>query len=764
MLLKFTPKNFKGINCYFIIFCNLAPSKIHENMSSLRFKALEMLSFKDYRKDNAVTVPAKLSELFCQNVFSEETMREYLTKEAFTSIQNAIKRGTKIQRDVADQIAVAMKDWALSKGVTHYTHWFQPLTGSTAEKHDSFFTPFESDRAIERFSGGMLIQQEPDASSFPNGGIRNTFEARGYTAWDPTSPAFIVGTTLCIPSIFISYTGETLDYKAPLLRALHAVDEAATDVCKSYFDKNVTKVIPTLGWEQEYFLVDSALYQSRPDLVITGKTLLGHSPAKGQQLDDHYFGSIPTRVMNFMKELEIECMKLGIPVTTRHNEVAPNQFELAPMFEEANVAVDHNSLLMDIMARVAHKHHFHILFHEKPFAGVNGSGKHNNWSLATDTGENLLSPGKNPKKNLQFLTFFVNTLKAVHDYADLLRVSIASASNDHRLGANEAPPAIISAFIGSQLFNVLEELEKVTDGKLSPEEKTELKLNVVGKIPEILLDNTDRNRTSPFAFTGNKFEIRAVGSSANCAEVMTVMNAIVAKQLQNFKKEVDELIETKGLKKDEAIFNILREYIKDSKKIMFEGDGYSEDWAKEAEKRGLNNLKTTPEALKKELDKKFVALYEELGIYTHREIEARNEIKLEKYSTVISIEATVLADIARNHIIPCALNYQNRLIENVKGLKEIFGEKEFRTLAKEQMNMISEISGYVSVMKVEADKLLEAIATAKKAENSQKVAEAFCNDVKPLFDKIREASDALEMVVDDELWPMTKYRELLFTR
>lgn len=733
-------------------------------MSSLRFKALEMLSFKDYRKDNAVTVPAKLSELFCQNVFSEETMREYLTKEAFTSIQNAIKRGTKIQRDVADQIAVAMKDWALSKGVTHYTHWFQPLTGSTAEKHDSFFTPFESDRAIERFSGGMLIQQEPDASSFPNGGIRNTFEARGYTAWDPTSPAFIVGTTLCIPSIFISYTGETLDYKAPLLRALHAVDEAATDVCKSYFDKNVTKVIPTLGWEQEYFLVDSALYQSRPDLVITGKTLLGHSPAKGQQLDDHYFGSIPTRVMNFMKELEIECMKLGIPVTTRHNEVAPNQFELAPMFEEANVAVDHNSLLMDIMARVAHKHHFHILFHEKPFAGVNGSGKHNNWSLATDTGENLLSPGKNPKKNLQFLTFFVNTLKAVHDYADLLRVSIASASNDHRLGANEAPPAIISAFIGTQLFNVLEELEKVTDGKLSPEEKTELKLNVVGKIPEILLDNTDRNRTSPFAFTGNKFEIRAVGSSANCAEVMTVMNAIVAKQLQNFKKEVDELIETKGLKKDEAIFNILREYIKDSKKIMFEGDGYSEDWAKEAEKRGLNNLKTTPEALKKELDKKFVALYEELGIYTHRELEARNEIKLEKYSTVISIEATVLADIARNHIIPCALNYQNRLIENVKGLKEIFGDKEFKTLAKEQMNMISEISGYVSVIKVEADKLLEAIATAKKAANSQKVAEAFCNDVKPLFDKIREASDALEMVVDDELWPMTKYRELLFTR
>ena len=732
-------------------------------MAYLRFKALEMLSFKDYRKDNAVEVPAKLSELFCQNVFSEETMRSYLTQDAFKLIQDAIKRGTKIQRDVADQIAVAMKDWALSKGATHYTHWFQPLTGSTAEKHDSFFTPFESDRAIERFSGGMLIQQEPDASSFPNGGIRNTFEARGYTAWDPTSPAFIVGTTLCIPSIFISYTGETLDYKAPLLRALHALDTAATDICKSYFDKNVTKVSPTLGWEQEYFLVDSALYQSRPDLVITGKTLLGHSPAKGQQLDDHYFGSIPTRVMNFMKELEIECMKLGIPVTTRHNEVAPNQFELAPMFEEVNVAVDHNSLLMDIMARVAHKHHFHILFHEKPFSGVNGSGKHNNWSLATDTGENLLSPGKNPKKNLQFLTFFVNTLKAVHDYADLLRASIASASNDHRLGANEAPPAIISAFIGTQLFSVLEELEKVTDGKLSPEEKTELKLNVVGKIPMILLDNTDRNRTSPFAFTGNKFEIRAVGSSANCAEVMTVMNSIMAKQLQEFKVEVDALIE-KGLKKDEAIFNILREYIKVSKNIMFEGDGYSDDWALEAEKRGLSNLKTTPEALKREMDDKFVALYESLGIYTHREVEARNEIKLEKYSTVISIEATVLCDIARNHIIPCALNYQNRLIENVKGLKDIFSEKEFKKLAGEQMNMIAEISGHVSIIKVEVDRLLGAISTAKSAANSQLMAEIFCNEVIPLFDKIRASSDALEMMVDDELWPMTKYRELLFTR
>lgn len=732
-------------------------------MSTLRFKALSELPFRNYHKDNAVEIPKKLSELFCENVFSEDTMREYLTKEAFNFIMDATKKGTKIPRYISDQVALAMKDWAMSKGVTHYTHWFQPLTGTTAEKHDSFFTPIENGRGIERFNGSMLIQQEPDASSFPNGGIRNTFEARGYTAWDPTSPAFIMGTTLCIPSIFISYTGETLDYKTPLLRALNAVDEAATEVCKAYFDKNVTKVTATLGWEQEYFLVDSALYQSRPDLVITGKTLLGHSPAKGQQLDDHYFGSIPTRVMNFMKELEIECMKLGIPATTRHNEVAPNQFELAPMFEEANVAVDHNSLLMDVMARVAHKHHFHILFHEKPFAGVNGSGKHNNWSLSTDTGENLLSPGKNPKKNLQFLTFFINTLKAVNDYADLLRASIASANNDHRLGANEAPPAIISAFIGSQLYSVLDELEKVTDGKLSPEEKTELKLNVVGKIPEILLDNTDRNRTSPFAFTGNKFEIRAVGSSANCGEPMTVMNAIMANQLKIFKAEVDTHIEN-GLKKDEAIFNVLREYIKECKNIIFEGDGYSEDWAKEAKKRGLNNLKTTPEALEAELNPKFIKLYEDLGIYSQREFTARNEIKLEKYCTVVDIEARVLADVARNHIIPAALNYQNRLIDNVKGLKEIFGEKDFRPLAGEQLNLITQISENISVIKVNVDKLLEEKKTAKAIGNHQKQAKAYCTKVKPLFEVIRNASDALEMMVDDELWPLTKYRELLFTR
>lgn len=732
-------------------------------MSTLRLKALAELPFRNYRKDNAVEIPKKLSELFCENVFSEETMRSYLTKEAFSSITDTIKKGTNIERHIADQIAVAMKDWALSKGATHYTHWFQPLTGSTAEKHDSFFTPFESDRAIERFNGSMLIQQEPDASSFPNGGIRNTFEARGYSAWDPSSPAFIIGTTLCIPSIFISYTGESLDYKTPLLRAIHAIDKAATDICQRYFDKNVTKVTPSLGWEQEYFLVDSALYKTRPDLIFTGRTLLGHSPAKGQQLDDHYFGAIPTRVLNFMKELEIECMKLGIPVTTRHNEVAPNQFELAPMYEETNVAVDHNSLLMDIMARIAHKHHFHILFHEKPFKGVNGSGKHNNWSLATDTGENLLSPGKNPKKNLQFLTFFINTLKALHVYGDLLRASIASASNDHRLGANEAPPAIVSAFIGSQLSSVLEELEKVTDGKLSPEEKTDLKLNVVGKIPEILLDNTDRNRTSPFAFTGNKFEFRAVGSSANCAEPMTVLNAMVAKQLKNFKDEVEAIIAAKNLKKDEAIFNILREYIKEIKPILFEGDGYSKEWEAEAEKRGLSNFKTTPEALQGAVQEKFIQLFQELGIYNEREFEARNEIKLEKYSTNIDIEAKVLSDIARNHIIPAALNYQNRLIDNVKGLKEIFGQEEFLALAKEQMDLIRSISENVAQIKVGVDELLTAKREAKTL-HGQEQAEKYCNDVKPRFDKIREASDALEMLVDDELWPMTKYRELLYTK
>lgn len=728
-------------------------------MSTLRFSALKRLPYLQPRR---IEVPKKLSELYCEHVFSESTMREYLTKDAYQSILDAIKDGKKINREIADQIAVAMKDWAMSKGVTHYTHWFQPLTGETAEKHDSFFTPIGEGRAIERFNGSLLIQQEPDASSFPNGGIRNTFEARGYTAWDPTSPAFIIDTTLCIPSVFVSYTGETLDYKTPLLRALQAVDEAATDVCQSYFDKNVTKVHSTLGWEQEYFLVDSSLFQTRPDLVLTGRTLLGHPPAKGQQLEDHYFGSIPTRVRNFMKELEIDCMKLGIPVTTRHNEVAPNQFELAPVFEEANLAVDHNSLLMDVMKKVSRRHGLNILLHEKPFDGVNGSGKHNNWSLSTNTGDNLLSPGKNPKKNLQFLTFFVNTIKAVHDYGDLLRAAIASAGNDHRLGANEAPPAIISVFIGSQLTKVLDELEKVTKGKLSPDEKTDLKLNVVGKIPELLLDNTDRNRTSPFAFTGNKFEFRAVGSQANCGEPMTVLNAIVAYQLRKFKKEVDSLIE-KGLKKDEAIFNVLRDYIKESKNILFEGDGYSEEWVKEAKKRGLENKKTTPEALKFELEKKFISIYEELEILNHKEIEARNEIKLEKYSKMISIEAKVLGDIARNHIIPVAVDYQTKLIENAKGLKDIFGEKEMKSMCTEQLDLIKRISTHITEIKSNVDKLFMEREKAIKITDPAKQADAFCNKVKPIFGLIRAHSDALEMLIDNEMWPLTKYRELLFT-
>lgn len=728
-------------------------------MSKLRFNALKEV-FK--REPVEVVIPERLSRLFNQNVFSVDTMQEYLTQSAYKYIVAAKDKGEKIPREVADQIAAAMKEWALSKGATHYTHWFQPLTGSTAEKHDAFFNTVGNGKAIEQFNGSMLVQQEPDASSFPNGGIRNTFEARGYTAWDPTSDAFVIDTTLCIPSVFISYTGETLDYKTPLLRALQAVDEAATEVAR-YFDRNVNKVHSTLGWEQEYFLVDSGLFNTRPDLQLTGRTLLGHSPAKGQQLEDHYFGSIPLRIIKFMQELEVECMKLGIPIKTRHNEVAPNQFECAPIFEEANQAVDHNSLLMDLMARVARRHNFKVLFHEKPFAGVNGSGKHNNWSLSTDTGENLLSPGKNPKKNLQFLTFFINTIKAVHDYGDILRSAIASASNDHRLGANEAPPAIISIFIGSQLSAVLDELEKVTKGRLSPDEKTDLKLNIVGKIPEILLDNTDRNRTSPFAFTGNKFEFRAVGSSANCAEAMMVINTIVAHQLRKFKSEVDVLID-KGLKKDEAIFNILRDYIKTSKSILFEGDGYSKEWEKEAAKRKLSNLKTTPEALKIEMEPKFIELFVKNSVLSHTEIEARNEIKLEKYSTLIDIEAQVLADLARNHIIPTAIRYQNKLIENVQGLKEIFSASEYKAISKEQVDLIKMISENISKIKVGVDQVIKAKDDAHEIMNSQKRAEAFAEKVKPFFDAIRHDVDELEMMVDDEIWPLTKYRELLFTK
>ncbi|MGC1472402.1 MAG: glutamine synthetase III [Psychroserpens sp.] len=728
-------------------------------MATLRFHAL-----KEVFKHQPISIEEKVrrSELFGANVFNESTMRQYLTKEALESVMDAISNGSKIERIVADHISTGMKEWAISKGATHYTHWFQPLTGATAEKHDAFFETIGNGLAIEKFGGNQLVQQEPDASSFPNGGIRNTFEARGYTAWDPTSPAFIFGTTLCIPTVFVAYTGEALDYKTPLLRALQAVDAAAVAVCK-YFDKNVKKVNASLGWEQEYFLIDSGLAMSRPDIVLTGRTLLGHSPAKGQQLDDHYFGTIPNRAMSFMRDLETECMLLGIPVKTRHNEVAPNQFELAPIFEEANLAVDHNSLLMDVMDKIAERHNFKVLFHEKPFAGVNGSGKHNNWSLSTNTGVNLLSPGKTPMSNLQFLTFFINTIKAVHDNEELLRAAIASASNDHRLGANEAPPAIISVFIGAQLTKVLEELENVTDGKLSPQEKTDLKLNVVGKIPDVLLDNTDRNRTSPFAFTGNKFEFRAVGSMANCANPMTVLNTIVARQLIDFKDEVETLIAKKDMKKDDAIFNVLREYIKMSKAIRFEGNGYGEAWEKEAKKRGLSNNKTTPEALKAKVSKKAIKLFSDLNVMNKIESEARYEIEMEEYAMRIQIEGRVLGDIARNHVVPTAVRYQNILIENVKGLKEIYGDG-FKKLAKEQLNLIEQISGHIEGINSNVTKMTEERKTANALNELEKKAQAYCNNVKPLFDEIRYHCDKLELLVDDELWPLTKYRELLFTK
>ncbi|MEH0007698.1 MAG: glutamine synthetase III [Flavobacteriales bacterium] len=728
-------------------------------MARIRFEALGEVS---ERRPLEVHLPkCKLSEIFGENVFNSAPMRQFLTESALRSVWDAVVHNKKISRHVADSIAAGMKDWAVSKGVTHYTHWFQPLTGASAEKHDAFFE-LVGGKPIERFSGAMLVQQEPDASSFPSGGIRNTFEARGYTAWDPTSPAFIMGATLCIPTVFISYTGEALDNKTPLLRALQAVDESATSVA-CYFDRNVKRVNMNLGWEQEYFLIDKALFDSRPDLILTGRTLIGHAPAKGQQLDDHYFGSIPSRAMSFMNELEFECMRLGIPVKTRHNEVAPNQFELAPIFEEANLAVDHNTLIMDLMDKLSRKHHFRVLFHEKPFAGVNGSGKHNNWSLTTDTGVNLLSPGANPKKNLQFLTFFINSIKAVCDYADLIRASVASAGNDHRLGANEAPPAIISVYIGSHLSAVLRELENLPAGKLNPALKTRLKLEVVGKIPEVLLDNTDRNRTSPFAFTGSKFEIRAVGATANCAELTTVLGAILADRLTAFKGEVDTLVAGGKLKKDEAIFNVLRNYIVASKNILFEGDGYSADWKKLAKKRKLNNFKSTPAALKAELSPRAIELFKRNAVLSEIELRARNEIRLRKYSMTLQIEAQTLADMARNHIIPTAITYQNRLIENVRALDDMYGDaSKDRTGA--QLLLIEKISNAIAVVSQKTDELVQAYTRAQGIANSQKQAEAYSDQVKPIFDEIRKQIDSLEVNVDDELWPITKYRELLFTK
>lgn len=704
----------------------------------------------------------KVSQYYGSDVFGLDAMREFLSEEAFDSIQQSMNQGSIVDRKMADQVAACMKAWAQSKGVTHFTHWFQPLSGATAEKHDGFFEPIAGGRAIERFSGNMLVQQEPDASSFPNGGIRNTFEARGYTAWDPTSPAFIWGQTLCIPTIFISYTGESLDFKTPLLKSLHAIDKAATDVCQ-YFDKNVTKVIATLGWEQEYFLIDSALYNVRYDLQQTGRTLFGHAPAKGQQLEDHYWGSIPERVSAYMRDFEYESHLLGIPVRTRHNEVAPAQFECAPVFEEANLAVDHNQLLMDVMEKVAIRHNFRVLLHEKPYAGVNGSGKHNNWSLATSGGKNLLSPGKTPKTNLQFLTFFVNTVMAVYEHADLLRASIASANNDHRLGANEAPPAIMSVFLGGQLSKVLDDLEKaVHSGKMSPEEKTALKMNI-GRIPDILLDNTDRNRTSPFAFTGNKFEFRAVGSSANCGGPMTVLNAIVAEQLVSFKNAVDALINDK-VEKDEAIFQVLKKYIIASKRIRFEGNGYGEEWKKDAEKRGLNNIPTTPGALEAMISKKTLAMFESQGILNHREQEARYEISIETYTKKIQIESRIIADMVNNQIIPAALNYQKGLVETVSGLKGILSAEEFKTVAKSQLELIKEISERVTLIKNEAEQMTEERKKANTLDSGKKQAHAYCDKVKPYFETIRYNVDKLEAIVDDAMWPLPKYREMLYLR
>ena len=730
-------------------------------MESLRVKAINDLSTK-----SPVTLDGsdKITAIFQENVFTTRTAREFLSDEAYKSLTGSIKGGKKIDRAVANQIAAGLRQWAELKGVTHYTHWFQPLTGSSAEKHDSFFAIKGDGTAIEQFEGDALIQQEPDASSFPSGGIRATFEARGYTAWDPSSPPFIMeietGKTLCIPTIFVSYTGETLDYKAPLLKSLEAMNKAAVDVC-NYFDKNVTKVIGTLGWEQEYFVIDEALANARPDLVMSGRTVFGHPPAKGQQLEDHYFGSIPERIYAFMRDYETECYKLGIPLKTRHNEVAPSQFECAPIFEEISLAVDHNTLLMDIMDRVARRHKLRALLHEKPFAGINGNGKHNNWSMSTDTGVNLLAPGKTPKTNLMFLTFFVNTIKAVYDYADVLRASIASAGNDHRLGANEAPPAIISVFIGEYLTKVLEDIKQRVGAKFDEQDEAILKLDLHRSIPELLLDNTDRNRTSPFAFTGNKFEFRAVGSSANCANAMTALNTIMAETLKNFKKEVDALIE-KGEKKEIDIMHVIREYIKKKKKILFEGNNYSDEWEAEAKKRGLGNVKATPLALDALLTEKTKHLYESNNVLTHIELEARHEIELEKYVKKVQIEARIMGELCTSHILPPAFKYQNTLIQNIIGIKEI-GLKE--PAFSNQKQILEKISEHISQISEQVSRMIEARKKANALTDTRAKAIAYCDDVKgAFFDQIRYHVDKLEVLVDDSEWLLPKYREILFLR
>ncbi len=729
-------------------------------MAELRFSALREVFARTPVK--VIHPKERISEYFGCNVFDLEKMESYLPRETYNAIKKAVEKGEPISRDVADRVAIGMKSWASEKGVTHYTHWFHPLTDATAEKHDAFIERNDYGGMVESFSGELLVQQEPDASSFPSGGIRNTFEARGYTAWDVSSPAFIVGTTLCIPTVFVSYTGEALDYKTPLLKALSSIDKAAMDVCH-YFDKNVEKVIANLGWEQEYFLIDEALYYARPDLMLADRTLMGHQSSKDQQLADHYFSSIPERAMAFMEEFEIESYKLGIPVKTRHNEVAPNQFECAPIYEEANLAVDHNQLIMDIMKRVARKHKFRVLLHEKPFAGVNGSGKHNNWSLATNTGVNLLSPGKNPKSNMQFLTFLVNVIKAVHDNQDLLRASVLTESNSYRLGSNEAPPAIMSVFLGSYLTGMLDDLvRKVSGKKMSPTEKTELKLGI-GKIPEILLDNTDRNRTSPFAFTGNRFEFRAVGSSSSCAPPMITLNAAVADQLKKFKKEVDGLID-KGAKKDEAIFKVLKDYIVESAPILFEGDGYSKEWELEAENRGLTNIKSVPISLGNYLTAHSRSVLIDGGIFTEKELVGRVEVEYEKFTKKVQIEARVLGDLAVNHIVPTAIQYMTTLLDNVQALGNVFSEIEFERLAGARKELIITISDQISLIKSQVYEMIEERRKANLIVGEREKSLAYEEKVKPYLSLIRQQIDRLELIVDNEIWPLPKYRELLFTK
>ncbi len=726
-------------------------------MATLRFKALQDLMNKKVPDINFNE--KRVPDIYGELVFNDEAMKKYLQSSVYKQVRKAIDSGELIGRDLADGVAAGMKAWAIDHGAVHYTHWFQPLTDGTAEKHDGFINYGPDGKIIEEFAGKHLAQQEPDASSFPNGGIRQTFEARGYTAWDVTSPAFIVGTTLCIPTIFISFTGDALDYKTPLLKALHAIDEAAVDVCQ-YFDKNVTKVYSNLGWEQEYFLVDRGLFLARPDLVLTGRTLMGHASAKNQQLDDHYFGSIPERVACYMRDLEIECHRLGIPAKTRHNEVAPGQFELAPIYEEVNIANDHNQLLMDVMKRLARKHGFEVLLHEKPFAGVNGSGKHNNWSLCTNTGVNLFAPGKNPKGNMVFLTFLTNVLVAVYKGQDILRAQVLNAGNSHRLGANEAPPAIMSVFLGTQVSAMLNSIvEKVSDNKMTPEEKTALKLGI-GRLPEILIDNTDRNRTSPFAFTGDRFEFRAVGASANCAGAMTAVSAIVAHQLREFKKDVDSLID-KGVKKDEAIFQILRRLIVESAPIHFDGNGYSEEWKEEAARRGLTNITDVPESIDTMLSDHSKEVFVGGGILTERELEARHEVEMEKFVKKVQIEARVMGDLVINHIVPTAITYQNILIQNVKGMRDIMGE-EADSLTENERDLIRKMSEHIKIIRNTVQQMIDARKRANKLPDVRQTSYAYSNDVRPLLNVVRYHVDKLELMVDNEMWPLPKYREMLF--